>query len=143
MESVQRNVAYKVWIADLITAKYTKGQEQFESGSVDIKGNKISRVNIIGGVIDKFSGNNYVNVSLDDGSGVLKLKSWNEGVDLFLDVNIGDLIAVVGKVRGYNNSIYIAPEVIRKLDNPLWFKIRKLELIKLYGEVQRVGADDG
>ena len=138
METVQRNTAYKVWIADLISGRYVKGQEQFESGYVEIKGNKISRVNIVGGVIDKFSGNNYVSVNLDDGSGVLRLKVWNEFVSLFSEVSVGDLVLIVGKVRDYNNSIYVAPEVVRKLDNPLWFKARKLELTKKYGEVQRV-----
>jgi len=138
METVQRNTAYKVWIADLISGRYVKGQEQFESGYVEIKGNKISRVNIVGGVIDKFLGNNYVSVNLDDGSGVLRLKVWNEFVSLFSEVSVGDLVLIVGKVRDYNNSIYVAPEVVRKLDNPLWFKARKLELTKMYGEVQRV-----
>lgn len=138
METVQRNTAYKVWIADLLSGRYIKGQEQFEAGYVDIKSNKISRVNIVGGVIDKFLGNDYVSVSLDDGSGILRLKSWKEFTNLFLDVNVGDLILIVGKVKEYNNSIYVAPEIVRKIDNPLWLKVRKLELVKLYGEVQRV-----
>lgn len=138
MESIQRNTAYKVWIADLVSSKYFRGQEKFDSGYIDIKGNKISRVNIVGGIIDKFSGNNYVSVSLDDGSGVLRLKSWNEGTNLFLDVNIGDLVLIVGKIKEYNNNIYVAPEFLRKLDNPLWLKVRKLELVKIYGEAQRI-----
>ncbi len=138
MEGVQRNTAYKVWIADLISGKYIKGQGQFDSGYIDVRGNNVSRVNIVGGIIDKFLGNNYVSVSVDDGSGILLLKTWNEGTNLFLDVNIGDLVLVVGKVKEYNNLIYLAPEFARKLDNPLWLKARKLELIKIHGEVQRV-----
>ena len=137
MESLTRNTAYKVWISDLVSGKYSKGQEQFDSGYVDVKGKNISRVNLMGSVIDKFSGNNYVSVNLDDGSGVIMLKAWQENTNLFLDVEIGDLILIVGKVKEYN-SRYIAVEFIRKIDNPLWLKIRKLELIKMYGEPTRV-----
>lgn len=137
MESVTRNTAYKAWIADLINGKYSKGLEQFDSGYVEIKGKKISRVNLIGGIIDKTPGSNYIALSLDDGSGLIKLKTWNENTNIFLDVNIGDLVLVIGKVKEYNNYIHINPEIIRILDNPLWFKVRKLELTKMYGEPQR------
>lgn len=138
MESITRNTAYKIWIGDLINGSYNKGSGQFDAGYVEIRGNKISRVNLVGGVVDKFLGNNYISVNLDDGSGMVRLKVWNEGTNLFLDVNVGDLVLIVGKVREYNNSIYVAPEIVRKLDNPLWLKVRKLELVKMYGDVTRV-----
>lgn len=138
MESITRNTAYKVWIADLISGKYSKGLEQFDSGYVEVKGRKISRVNLIGGIIDKTPGNNYTALSLDDGSGVINLKAWNESVNIFLNVNIGDLVLVIGKVKEYNNYIHVNPEIIKVLDNPLWFKVRKLELIKMFGEPQRI-----
>jgi len=138
MEGMQRNTAYKVWIADLITSRFTRGQEQFDSGYVEIKGTRISRVNLIGAVVDKVVNDTSAFVTLDDGSGVLRLKTWNETIVLFSEVNIGDFVLVVGKVREYNNSIYVLPEVVRKLDTPSWFKLRKLELVKDYGEVARV-----
>lgn len=138
MESITRNTAYKIWIADLISGKYSKGLEQFDSGYVEVKGKKISRVNLIGGIIDKTPGNNYTALSLDDGSGVINLKAWNESVNIFLNVNIGDLVLVIGKVKEYNNYIHVNPEIIKVLDNPLWFKVRKLELTKMFGEPQRI-----
>lgn len=138
MEGVVRNTAYKIWISDLISGKYGRGTEQFDSGYVEVKGNKVSRVNVIGGVIERFVGGNSISVSLDDGSGVLRLKNWNEGVNIFQDIDVGDLVLVVGKVREYNDYIYVVPEVLRKLNNPLWLRVRKLELTKIYGEPQRV-----
>ncbi len=137
MESIQRNTAFKIWISDLLKGIYTKGTEQFESGYALINGLKISRVNLVGGVIDKFTNENSISFNLDDGSGLLRLRSWNDNVNLFNDINIGDLVLVVGKVKEYNNSIYVTPEIINKLNNPLWLKVRKLELIKKYGEVVR------
>lgn len=138
MDNVTRNTAYKVWISDLVNGKYGRGQEQFDSGYVEVKGKKISRVNIIGGIVDKSLDMNYISVSLDDGSGFIKLKAWQENINLFSDVDVGDLVLVVGKVREYNNYIHVSPEIVRKLDNPLWLKIRKFELTKLYGEPLKV-----
>ncbi|MBS3152382.1 hypothetical protein J4230_03150 [Candidatus Woesearchaeota archaeon] len=138
MDTIKRNVAYKIWIADLIKGNYFKGQEQFESGYVEIRNQKISRVNIVGSIVDKFTNENSLSFNLDDGSGVLRLRIWNEGTNAFSDVEVGDIVLVVGKVKEYNGFVYITPEIIKKIDNPLWLKVRKLELVKLYGEVQRV-----
>src|SRR3989338_10741530 len=138
MDEVKRATAYKIWIGDLTKGSYGRGSGQFDPGYVTIKNMNISRVNIIVSLIDKFSGDNYINAVVDDGTGTLKLKSWGDDIKKFEEVNIGDLIFVIGKVKESNNEIYITPEIIRKIDNPLWLKVRKLELVKLYGEVQRV-----
>ncbi|MBI2148140.1 hypothetical protein HYU23_00520 [Candidatus Woesearchaeota archaeon] len=137
MENVKRNTAYKIWIANLLKANYFRGQEQFEAGYVEFGNNKISRVNIIGTIIDKFSNENSLSFNLDDGSGILKLRTWSENSNNFNDINVGDLVLLIGKVKEFNNFIYVTPEIIKKLDNPLWLKVRKNELIKLFGEVQR------
>jgi RPA family protein len=138
MEQQQRNTAYKVWIADLISGKFNKGAGEFESSYVETKGNKVSRVNLIGGIIDRFDNEKSISLSLDDGSGVIRLRTWNENTAMFTNIAVGDLVLIVGKVREYNNYIYVVPELLRVLDNPLWFKVRKLELTKTYGEVARI-----
>ena len=138
MVEFQRPVAYKIWISDLLNGSYTSGTGQFDAGYVEIFGMKISKVNIIGGIVDKFKGETYENINVDDGSGILSLKLWGEDVKLFSDLNLGDLVLVIGKVKEYNNRIFVVPEVLKKLDNPLWLKVRKLELINKYGETKRV-----
>src|SRR3989344_5736262 len=138
MEIKQRQTAYKVWIGSLLTCKFTRGSEQFEPGYIELNNIRISRVILIGMIIDRFEGNNYVSFTLDDSSGSIRLKTWNEEVSSFSHVNVGDLVLVVAKVKEYNNQIYLSPETIRKLDNPLWLKVRKLELVNLYGEPIRV-----
>ena len=55
MENVKRNTAYKLWIADLISSQYFRGQEQFEAGYAEVRGNRISRINIIGGIVEKYT----------------------------------------------------------------------------------------
>ena len=41
---------------------------------------------------------------------------------------------VIGRVREYNNEIYLQPEIVKALDNPNWELARKLELLKQYGK---------
>jgi len=138
MEEVKRSTAYKIWMGDLVNGSYTRGAAQYDPGYVTIRNMNISRVNAIVSVIDKFSSDNYVNLVVDDGTGNLKLKSWGEDIKLLNEVNVGDLVLVIGKVKEYNGEIFLSPEIIRRIENPLWLKVRKLELLKLYGEIVRV-----
>ena len=137
-QQIQRQTAYKVWISSLLSGKYTKGTEQFEAGYIEVNNTRISRVNLIGIIIDKFEAETQISLTLDDGSGSLRIKAWNENVSLMSGFNIGDLVLVVGKVKEFNNQVYVTPEIVKILDNPLWLKVRKLELSKLFGEPVRV-----
>ena len=132
----QRQTAYKLWISNLNNGTYGKGQGEFDPGYVEVNGKQVSRVNILAGVIDKFNGDGYSFVTIDDSSGAVKAKVWKEGVELLKGVEIGDLVVLIGKVRQYNNEIYLSPEIVRKVDNPLWLKVRKQELKNQHGEPQ-------
>ncbi len=134
---IQRQTAYKIWIGDLIKGKYFKSEVQFEAGYAEVKGIKINRINLIGGIIDKTLNENNISFMLDDGSGSIKLRAFVEDMKNFVDINVGDLVLVIGKVKEYNNFIYVVLEIIKTLDNPLWLKHRKLELTKEYGEIVR------
>lgn len=133
-EAIKRSTAYKVWINDLIKGQYNKGPGQFDVGYLKIGNKTISRANIIASIIDKFNGETYINAIIDDGTGNIKIKLWGEDVKLLDEVNIGDLVNVIAKVKESNGEIYLSAEIIKKIENPLWLKIRKLELIKIYGE---------
>ena len=133
-QQIQRQTAFKVWISSLLSGKYTKGTEQFEAGFIEVNNTKVSRVNLIGIIIDKFEAETQVSLTLDDGSGSIRVKAWNENISLMTGFNIGDLVIVVGKVKEYNNQVYVTPEIVKNLDNPLWLKVRKLELSKTFGE---------
>ena len=137
-QQIQRQTAYKVWISSLLSGKYTKGVEQFEAGYIEVNNTRISRVNLIGIIIDKFEAETQISLTLDDGSGSLRIKAWNENVSLMSGFNVGDLVIIVGKVKEFNNQVYVTPEIVKILDNPLWLKVRKLELSKLFGEPVRV-----
>lgn len=137
MEQVQRQTAHKIWISSLLTGNYVKTTGEWEPNYIETNNLKISRVNVIAHIVDKFvkPDNSYISLTLDDGSGKLSVKAWKEDVAL-LDYHVGELLLVVGKIKDFNNQFYLVPEVVTKLDNPLWAKLRNLELKKMYGEAQ-------
>jgi RPA family protein len=97
---------------------------------------KIIRVNVIANVIEKFSTDSekrYSTLTVDDGTGQIRIKAFGEAVDLFNDLVQGDTIIIIGVLRSYNQEIYISPEIIKKCD-PRYLFVRKLELEKALGK---------
>src|SRR3989344_4350794 len=108
MANQKRNTAYKVWVSNLLNAEYVEGKGEWESNYFKVNGNEISRVNIIGNVVFSFKNedNSYRSVSLDDGSGIIRLKAWRDDAVLLDNISLGDMILVVGKVKRYENEVY-------------------------------------
>ena len=140
MEQKKRQTAYKVRISQLLVGKYVKTTEEWEPNYIQIEDKKISRVNLICYVVDKYmkDDHSYLALVVDDGSGKIDIKTWKEDVSLLEYFGIGDLLLIIGKVKDFNNNIYLVPEIVRKLDNGLWAKLRNLELKKIYGETQEI-----
>ncbi len=128
----------KLWLSTLLSGTFVKTTGEWEPNYVEVLNQRISRVNVVAPVVEKFikEDRSYAAISLDDGSGKIQVKSWKDDVVLLGSLNVGDLLLVVGKVKDFNNNLFLVPEVVRKLDNPLWAKLRKLELIKLHGEAK-------
>jgi len=126
-----RGTAYKVSIKDLINSQHTK---ENENNYFVINNNKISRVNLLATIIAmpvKYS--TYSQTLVDDGSGRIIIRNF-DNLDFFKDLEIGDMILVIGKPREYNNEKYIIGEIIKKLENSKWFELRKRELSETTGE---------
>lgn len=132
MEQIKRQTAGKFWISDLL-----KINEKLE-----VKGKSAFRVNIIGNVVFKFMAEDesYVALTLDDGSGSIRIKAWREDIANMKNINVGDLVICVGRIKSYNEEIYINPEVVKKV-NLNWELVRKLELLKEYGKPEIVKVE--
>jgi len=128
-----RQTAYKLWISDLLNAEYNKGAGEFDPGFLTVRNLEVSRVNLVGVVVDKSNLDNYMIVTLDDGSGGITLRLWGEDINLFSTAEVGKFLFVIGRVKMFNNAKYILPEII-KVVNPSWIKLRRLELNRTYGE---------
>jgi len=136
MADLKRQTAYKVFIGDLIKGDFVKGLGEWEPNYVLVDDKKVSRVNIIASVISKYEtpDKNYSAIDVDDGSGVISLKTWKEDIILLDGLDVGDLVLVIGRTRQYNDQIYITPEIVKILTDLTWSKLRKAELEKIWGE---------
>ena len=126
-----RNTAYKVWIHDIYTAMPVV---DVDSGMpyLPIKDKKVVRCNIFGTVVDEDERQGYSSVEVDDGSGSIRLKVWNDDAHLVDSLEVGDMVFVIGRYAEFNDERYIRPEIIRVV-NIDWALLRRLELTKEYG----------
>jgi RPA family protein len=130
----KRQTAYKFWIKDLAGA-----EAQVNNGGMlffKVKGQDAVRVNILAAAIHKYvsENGNYVFVTLDDGSGQIRLKAWNEDTEILSKIDVGDPVMAIGKLGLNNNEIFVRPEAVKIVEDKDWEKVRKLELNKLFGQ---------
>jgi len=127
MESFTRHPAVKTLISDLNKGNYVQDDEQAPN-YLEFKNKKIYRLNLIATLVEKEVIGSITNLLLDDGKGRIILRSFEENKNIE-GLNVGDVVLVVGKIRTYNEERYISPEIVKKV-NPLWLKLRSLEMKK-------------
>ena len=110
-------------IRSLLDGTYTE-MPGWEPNYVLVDGKiRASRVNIIG-VVTAVGSDGRMPISLEDGSGQLTLRSFD---DIRVDVSVGDLVLVVGRPRRYSEQVYVMPEIVRRID-ARWARHRKAYL---------------
>lgn len=129
-EQFKRNVAYKLRIGDLLIGKPILDRERF--AFLELGNQKVIRVNLVGNIVDKYESegeSKYLSLTLDDGSGQIKLKCFGDDSEKFRNVSQGQTIVIIGLLRVYNNELYISPEIIKEIDIK-YLLVRKLEIEK-------------
>ncbi|MCF7861077.1 hypothetical protein K9M79_02440 [Candidatus Woesearchaeota archaeon] len=133
-EAQERQTAYVVSISEISSGDFVKG-EGWNPNFVVCGNLKISRVNLMGVVISVDNGEDSTNgpmsLMLDDGTGSIEIRSFEPSV-MFKRVNIGDLANIIGRIRQFDNNIFIFPEIISKIDNTKWLDYRKKQMEVLY-----------
>jgi RPA family protein len=127
-ESGKRQVAYKVRVADIVNNRYIK-EDGWLPNYISIGDKKVSRANLLGVIVSKSAKDDGIPASsfvLDDGSGRVSLRFF-DGV---ANVDVGDVVFVIGRPREFGAERYIVPEIIRKVADPRWVEVRKMELAK-------------
>jgi len=123
----KRQTAYKVRVNDILNSKYIK-TEGFVPNYLEINGKEISRTNLVGVIVEKLNLNNYQTLTIDDGTGKISARTFEN--DVLLDkIDVGDIVLVIGKPREFSSEKYLLIETIKKI-NPIWAKVRNLELQK-------------
>ncbi|HLD57664.1 MAG TPA: OB-fold nucleic acid binding domain-containing protein [archaeon] len=130
----KRQVAVKARIVDLVGGSWTQ-----ENGFGILEtnyGEKVGRARLLATVVGKFVSEDgkYIGLTLDDGTETIRVKMWDNFV-LVENIKEGDVVDLIGKVRTYNEEIYIVPEIVYKVENPNLELLRKLEIIKKLREL--------
>ena len=138
----KRQVAYKIRIGDILKSSYLK-REGWQPNVISIANKDVSRVNLIATVVSKpLAEQNFLQVVVDDGTGKIALRSFEEPTPIS-SVDIGDIVLVVGRIREYGNEKYILPEIIKKIGNPKWIDVRRLELGEMATESDQTIYEGG
>ncbi len=108
---IKRLTAQKAGIKEIINGKFVK-KSGFESSYVLTNlGRRLSRVRVLGLVVDKFISpdEKYATVTLDDSTETLRCKAF-VNVKIFDGLKNGELVDVFGKLREYQEEVYVMPE---------------------------------
>ncbi|MBU2104912.1 MAG: OB-fold nucleic acid binding domain-containing protein [Nanoarchaeota archaeon] len=130
VEQFKRHIAFKLRIGNILLGKPVLDGDRFSF--LELGSKRIMRVNVVGNIVDKYESEGekkFLSLTLDDGSGQIKLRSFAEDINKFKKFSQGETVLVIGVLRYWNNEIYISPEIIRQL-NPKYLLVRKLEIEK-------------
>jgi len=126
MEGIQkRQVAYNVCVGEISQGDYVK-ESGWLPNYILIRGNKVSRVNIIGVVVNMAEQEDKKEFLLEDSTGRVAIRSF-ETMQNLNKLKVGDIVKVVGRPREFNDEKYIVPEIVKEV-NKGWFELRSLEL---------------
>jgi RPA family protein len=125
--------AKKIRIFDIANGKYFPGSKEDMRPSYIITplGERISRVNVIATVTEKFLSDDgsYSSITIDDGTEAIRVKAFRETVPLLMGIEPGSLVLVIGKVKEFNGELYINGEVVKKDIDVNFESLRKLEIL--------------
>lgn len=122
---VERQTAKIVSIKEITSGKYVKQEGWDPNYILSNKGDKISRVNLLGVVVTVPE--NGQSVFIDDGSAKIEIRTF-ETKPMFEGITIGDILLIIGRPREYNNEIYVNAEIVKKISNKGWLEYRKKEI---------------
>lgn len=110
-------------------------------------GETCGRIRLLGLVVDKRFKNNfqknteldynseeqpdgfYASITLDDSTGVINVRAWNNQAVLLNKYNLGDMVEIIGKPREYNGRIYILYECGFIVEDIHWWLLHELKIL--------------
>src|SRR3989344_7464946 len=125
-KTFNRQPAIKITIKELESSEYFEEQNQNPNYLITNEGKKVYRINLLATIVHKEFLGSMSNLLIDDGTGKIILRFFEENKSV-LNLEVGDVILVIGKARRYNQEKYVFPEIVKKT-NPLWLKLRSQEL---------------
>jgi RPA family protein len=126
--AIKRSTAYRIRLKNIVNSPYEK-REGFNPSVIKFNNLEISRVNVIASIVGKYltDDQNYCAITLDDGSETIRVKNFGAEVGVIKELNVGDIVRIIGKIKEYNEEKYIAGEISKVL-NPNWLIVNEIEL---------------
>ncbi|MHA1927465.1 MAG: hypothetical protein ACTSV2_02680 [Candidatus Thorarchaeota archaeon] len=121
----ERMTATRVSIVDIVKGTFGKddGDRVISPDGIELR-----RVMIVGHIVGQLTGkDNFASITIDDGTGTIRAKAWGNEAASLQEVEENILALVIGKVKEYNDEIYLVPEIIRSLPDSNFLTLHKLE----------------
>lgn len=137
----QRATAYKTMVRNVLSSEYVA--KEGEGAHIILNGKQASRVRLLATIVNKFTNDEKKSGTLiiDDGTEVMSVRGWEGEYDTICKASVGALVDIVGRVRKYNDDIYVIPEVIKPVE-PDWLVLRKLELGRKTGDAPEITEEN-
>ena len=131
---IERQTAYLTTIGTLLSGSFIKAEAHMQPSYVKTaEGKELSRVHIIA-VIVSFGEGMHAEAALDDGTGKITARSFDTPT-YFSSFHLGDIIRIIGKVRAFNEQMYLIPEIVKKITNRQYIALHKLLLQHNHEEI--------
>src|SRR3989344_9519358 len=122
----QRLASTEMVIRDILEGDYVQTENDAPNYLLTKNKIKVMYVNVIVNVLRKETMGAITNFWVDDGTGQIMLRFFEENKKTN-QLQVGDVVLIIGRPRLYNEEKYISPEIVSKVD-PQWLKIRSLKL---------------
>jgi RPA family protein len=128
--------AVKIRVVDLVSGEYVPQNEE-SPAFVRTRIGDVRRVRVLGTVVDRYEREDergFASLTVHDGSGVVRVKVWDENVSLLKDFKKNDIVDIIGRVSYWETrgEIFIVPELIIPVEDFNWELLRRLEIIDYY-----------
>ena len=125
----KRHIAYKLRIGDILIGKPIVDEDRFSF--LELGNKKIVRINVVGNIVDKYEREGekkYSFLTLDDGSGQIRLKSFGDDTEKFKNIiRVADMsVDVFTFCIGSTNITFTFPSL--KFGSMILVPIATLEL---------------
>jgi len=127
--AIERQTAKKVRAIHITSGQWVKKEGLEPSYILSRAGEKIARARVMGTVVNKFvaEDGSFASITIDDGTDTVRCKTFKT-VKPLDTVEVGELVDAIGKVREYNEEVYMIPEVVAKVTDPNWELLRRAEI---------------
>ncbi len=148
----KRMTAVRASISDIVNGTFGDDNGAHVTSSYGVE---LRRVVIVGFVVSKFNkeansegGKRFMSITLDDGTDTIRIKVWGEEESALLEGVKEDILAlVIGKVRKYEDEVYIIPEIVKEITDPNFMGLHLLEryqaILTRSGVSMSVSSDEG